>query len=144
MFAKLDVKQWLIASVAVFVGMIVMGYILHYSILSSVYQFASERGVTRTAEDISAWSKYQYLAYAIFALLFTFVYAQGVEAKPALGQGLRYGLWVGLLIYLAPILLLQAFTLLPRPLLLWWFFGGWVQCIISGVIVGLLYKGKPK
>ena len=144
MFAKLDVKQWLIASVAVFVAMIVMGYILHDQILTSLYQFTSEKGLTRTAEEMGAWSHYEYIAYAVFALLFTFVFSLGLEAKPGLGQGIRYGVYAGLLIYLAPILLLQAFTLFPRPLLIWWFLGGLVQCIVSGIIVGMMYKGKTK
>jgi hypothetical protein len=79
---------------------------------------------------------------AVFELLFTFVYSHGCEGKPGLGQGFRYGLYLGLLIHLTPILLLQAFTLLPRTLLMGWFLGGWIQYIISGVIVGMLYKGK--
>ena len=31
--------------------------------------------------------------------LFTFIFTKGYEGKPGIGEGIRYGLWIGLLLY---------------------------------------------
>ncbi len=71
---------------------------------------------------------------------FALIYVKGYEkGKPGLGQGFRYGLYMG-----AMLSVMHSFgwyVILPIPLALafWWFVGTLVEFIAAGVAAGLVY-----
>ncbi len=76
----------------------------------------------------------------VFAPFFALIYVKGYEkGKPGLGQGFRYGLYVG-----AMLSVMNSFgwyVLLPIPLALafYWFLSILVEFIAAGVAAGLVY-----
>jgi hypothetical protein len=77
----------------------------------------------------------------VFAPIFTFIYVKGYEkGKPGLGQGFRFGLYLG-----AMLSVLNGFgwyVLLPVPLALafYWFVAILVEFVAAGVTAGLVYR----
>jgi hypothetical protein len=51
----------------------------------------------RTEADSQKYFHWMLLAHGLFALAFVWIYQRGREAKPWLGQGLRFGLAVAIL-----------------------------------------------
>ncbi|MBI4410994.1 MAG: hypothetical protein HY541_00725 [Deltaproteobacteria bacterium] len=80
-----------------------------------------------------------YVGYIVYSILFLFIFNQGFEkGKGALGQGIRYGFFLGLLYWGAALLLAYPFFPWPDNLYIAWFVGGMVEFVILGLIAGLL------
>jgi len=82
-----------------------------------------------------------FLGALVFSLVFACFYTKGYEAsKGGLGQGLRFGLYVGLV--LASYQGLVWYVVLPIPLSLSvaWMGGAVVKSVCAGAVVGLIYR----
>lgn len=136
-------KRWIQASVAVFVGLFVLEFIVNGILLRDIYQ--KHASVWRNEPDMQGMMWLMWLGYAIFAAFFTFIYTKGYEPKkPGVEQGLRFGLYVGLAF--APLHSLTWYVVLPIPgaLAFYWFLAGMVEFIALGAIAGLIYKKGKK
>jgi len=140
MSSKLNVKQWVIASIAVFVGMSILEFVLHGVIMSSWY--AETPQYWRPDQEMMGLMHWMYVGYAIFAPVFTLIYSKGYEGKSGLGEGIRYGFWVGILLHLPKMFILHAIYPYPGKVLVTWMVAGLVETIILGAIVALIYKGS--
>ncbi len=140
MSSKLNVKQWIIASIAVFVGMSILEFIIHGVILSSWYMETPQ--YWRPDQEMMGLMHWMYVGYAIFALVFTLIYSKGYEGKPGLGEGIRFGFWVGILLHLPKMFILHAVYPYPGKILVTWMVGGLVESIILGAIVAMIYKSS--
>jgi hypothetical protein len=142
MNSKLNVKQWIIATIAVFV-------------FSSIWAFLTTRLVTAPSypslflappevADLMMQRVLIYLARAITASLFVYVYTRGYEGKPGVGEGVRFGILIGLLIQLPLLFGSLGTSGLPAGYLVLRFAFLLADAIFSGLIVGIIYKGRPK
>ena len=135
----MNAKRWLLASVAVFVVMFVLEFVVHGVLLHGVYQQTSS--VWRPGADIQRLMWIFWVGYLVFALLFAFIYAKGYEKeKPGLGQGFRFGLYVGVM--LSVLNGFGWYVILPIPLALafYWFAAILVESIAMGTAAGLVYR----
>lgn len=90
----MNVKRWLFASLAVLVVIAVVEMVLNNVLLAGLYQQTAS--VWRPMAEIERMMWLFWLGYLIFAPFFALIYTKGYEpAKPGLGQGLRYGLYMG-------------------------------------------------
>lgn len=134
----MNTKRWLLASVAVFVVIFVLEFIIHGVILQGVYQQTAS--VWRAQADMQRLMWMLWIGYLVFAPLFAFIYVKGYEkGKPGLGQGFRFGLYVG-----GMLSVLHGFgwyAILPIPLALafYWFVAILVESIAMGIAAGLVY-----
>jgi hypothetical protein len=85
---------------------------------------------------------YTYIGRAVFALLFVFVYTRGLEGKPGIGEGIRYGFWIALLIQVPAVFAGLVVLNQPAGALVGSGVSGMVQYILCGILSNLLYK-KP-
>ena len=83
-------KRFFAATAAVFLVAMVMGLFIHGQLLASDYLSLGD--VMRSAEDADAQFPFLVLAFVFFAVAFVWLYAKGVEDRPWIGQGLRFGL----------------------------------------------------
>jgi len=88
-------KKFVITFVVVLVVTTMGSFVIHAMLLQPDYQ--QNQHLLRTEEDAAAYFPYMILNFFAFSLAFTWIYAQGVEDKPWLGQGIRFGLAVWLL-----------------------------------------------
>jgi hypothetical protein len=135
----MNVMRWLLASVVIFVFVSVFGYVVHEVLLADMYKQTASVWRSKAEMDNLMWLFS--LSSAVYALAFTFIYAKGYEAaKPGLGQGLRFGLYVWVLTSVAFNLVWYALIPIPASLPVYWTIAGLIESLIMGAIVGLVYK----
>ncbi len=139
MGSKLNVKRWLIASLTVFIALSILEFIMGRLILGP--WVAQLFPAVPRAEDMMM-RLWMYLGRAIFSVMFVFVFTRGYEGKPGMGEGLRYGLWIGFLIYLPQFFTSLVTTTRPADFLAIRALGSLVEAVLCGVLIAMIYKGQ--
>ena len=88
-------KKFALAFLVVLVVNAVLSFLVHGMLLQGDY--AQYPNLLRMQEDANAHFPYMLLNFLFFSLAFVWIYAHGLEDKPWLGQGLRFGVAVWLL-----------------------------------------------
>jgi hypothetical protein len=135
----MNTKRLALASLAVFAVFFVVDGVVNNLLLADLYKQTTS--VWRPESEIQGNMWLMWLGTLILAPLFALIYTKGYEAnKPGLGQGVRYGLIVGVLLS-APQCLVW-YTVLPIPAVLpvWWFVAGMAESIVAGAAAGLIYR----
>ncbi|OGW67930.1 MAG: hypothetical protein A3H49_04335 [Nitrospirae bacterium RIFCSPLOWO2_02_FULL_62_14] len=135
----MNTKRLALASLAVFVVFFVVDGVVNNVLLTDLYKQTAS--VWRPDSEIQGNMWLMWLGTLILAPLFTLIYTKGYEAnKPGLGQGVRYGLIVGVLLSAPQCLVWYAVLPIPSVLAFWWFATGMVESIAAGAAVGLIYR----
>lgn len=135
----MNIKRCAIASIAVLVVLFVLEFVIHGVLLQGIYQQTAS--VWRPMEEMNRLMWMMWIGYAIAAVFFALIYAQGYEkTKAGAAQGMRYGLYLGILIG-APMSL-GTYSALPIPgaLALYWFIGSIIEYVAAGAVVGWIYR----
>ncbi len=138
----MNLKKWLLGSVAVLIVLVAMEYLLHSVILKTAYEQTSQ--LWRQPERQQMMLGWRLLGYAFFALLFGFIYTHGYQRKGAIGQGLRYGLYIGLLVFLPYNLVLYTMLPIPASVVVAWMAFGVIESLLAGLIFSLFYRDPKK
>ena len=134
----MNTKRWLLASVAVLVVFAVLEFVIHGVLLQGIYQQTAS--VWRTQAEMQRLMWIFWVGYLVFAPLFALIYVKGYEkGKPGLGQGFRFGLYVGAM--LSVLHSYSFYVILPIPLVLscYWFAATIVEFTAAGIAAGLVY-----
>ncbi len=132
-------KQCLIASIAVFIVFFILDFVLHGILLKDIYQQTA--AVWRPEAEMQSLMWLMWVGYVIFAPVFVIIYSKGYDpGKAGLGQGIKFGFLIGILISSLSSLTWYAVLPIPAILCIYWFLGGMVQMIVAGAVVGLLHK----
>jgi hypothetical protein len=94
----------------------------------------------RTEADSQQFFHWMLLAHVCIALAFVWIYQQGREEKPWLGQGLRFGLAVALLTVVPTYMIYYVVQPLPGMLVAKQIAFDLVRTIGLGVFVGWMYR----
>lgn len=135
----MNLKRWVMASIAAFAVIFVLDMIVHGKILMGLYERTAS--VWRPQAEASQRCWLMMVGKLLFSALFVWIYTKGHEAgKPGLGQGLRYGFLIGLLVSVSYVTVW--YVVLPVPLVLakGWVASGIVDCLAAGAVAGLLYR----
>jgi len=126
---------WLVLLVAWFFGsFIVHGVLLHADYL----QLA---GLFRPESEQQHYFAFMILAHLLLAGAFVWIYARGVEAKPWLAQGVRYGIAVALLTVIPTYLIYYAVQPMPGAVVVKQMCFDGALLVLLGIIVAWLYRG---
>jgi len=133
----MDTKKFIIASLAVFVVSSVLSFICHGVLLQGAYQATAE--VWRPEADMNSKMPLMWATGLLVSFLFVFIYTKGYQGKGIM-EGVRYGLWIGLLMSIP--MAFNSFVTLPVPLSLavQWFVYGVIQYILLGIVTAVIYK----
>ena len=132
-------KKMIMASVVMFVLFLVMDYVLHSILLRGLY--AETAHLWRAAEAIGQLAWIIWAVDAAMAFLMIWLFAKGWEAdKPWLGQGVRFGLALGLLFSLPMGFSMYAIMPIPFALGLGWFAGALVEFVIAGIAAAWMFR----
>lgn len=124
---------WLPAIVA-FAVLAVLDFVIHSLILRGDY---ATTGLVRSPVNVPLILVGEF----VFAVLFTWIYTKGYEpSKPPVGQGVRYGLALGLLYWGAGSLIHLAVIPVSGALAVKWIVFGVIEMAIVGAVVASLYK----
>ncbi|MDO8527522.1 MAG: hypothetical protein Q7T03_07540 [Deltaproteobacteria bacterium] len=138
---KCDVKNWLITGLIVAVLALGLDMFFHHYCMMKVYE--ANMSLFRPMEQMMQLRWYGYAGYVAFGLLFTCIYSKGYDAtKGKAGQGIRYGILMGLFYWGAGLLIAVPVMPWSKQLVIDWFAIGVAEFAILGFIVGMLYKPK--
>ena len=133
-------KKFLVAWLLVFALYMAGGMLVHGVILGGDYMAT---GLMRPEAEAQKLMHWMILAHVLMAGAFTWIYVRGVENKPWLGQGLRYGLAVAVLF--VPIYMIY-YVVQPTPgaLAAKQIILDTILTLVLGAVVAFLYRGQGR
>jgi hypothetical protein len=134
-------KRFLVAWLVLFVLYMAGGYIVHELLLHDDY---AATNLMRPPEDAQKLFPLMILAHVMLAGAFVWIYARGVENKPWLGQGLRYGLAVAFLAAIPLYIIYYVVQPLPPGLVVKQVAFDTICLLILGSAVAFLYRGQGR
>ncbi len=135
----MDWKKFIAAVVVGYLLVGALGYLIHNVWLMPVYR--EYEGVWRTESVMMHKRWVMLVGQLIFTILFAWIYTRGVESKPWVGQGIRYGILMTLLAVVPAACAQYTVYPIPYTLALKWMAAGGVQLVVLGLVVaGFLRK----
>ena len=134
-------KKFLIAWLVVFVVMMLGGMVIHGMLLQDEYMAT---GLMRPEAEQQGMMAWMLLAHVMMAGAFTWIYARGVENKPWLGQGLRFGLALALFCTVPIYLIYYCVQPVPEMLVIRQIAYDLILMLVVGAVVAFLYRGQGR
>ena len=133
-------KKFLVAWLVLFILYFAGGGLIHGVLLHDDY---AATGLMRSEEDAKELFYLMVLAHVLMAGAFVWIYARGVENRPWLGQGLRYGLASAVLT--VPLFIIY-YVVQPTPgdLAVKQVVLETIMALILGAAVAFLYRGQGR
>ena len=131
----MNIKRFVIASIAVFILIQAVDWLVHGVLLSGWY--AEIKGVWRPDMMNLMWV--QVLATLFFSFMFVFIFTKGYEGK-GIPEGIRYGLYIGLLVNVSGMFGQYFMYPIPLGMALVWVAYGIVEMIIAGTVAAVIYR----
>jgi len=132
-------KKLIIGFIAVFVVFMILDYLIHNVLLTSLYEETQQ--LWRPEGEMKTWIFF--VTGLFFAFFFTLIFSKGYEARGIM-EGVRYGFYVALMVQLPAAYVTYAVMDIPYALALQWFLYGTVQYILLGILLALVFGGKAK
>ena len=132
-------KRLSLASVLVFIALIVTELIIHLVILKGSYEPLRETGIFGPEERMNSYMWVKIVIGAVFAYMFVFIFARGYEGR-GLMEGVRYGIYITLFFNFVMAFLQFVLYAIPYSLVWYWIVTGLVQNIMLGLIAAASYK----
>ena len=133
-------KRYFIAWVSIFVAWMVGSFVVHGAMLEAEY--AKLTSLFRPPAEAQAYFPLMILAHVILAGAFTWIYARGVQSKPWLGQGLRFGVAVALLTIVPTYIIYYVVQPLPGLVVVRQIVYDGILMVLLGLLVAWLYRER--
>jgi len=134
-------KKFFIAWLVLFVVFMVGGMLVHGMLLSDEYMAT---GLMRPEAEQTGMMGWMILAHVLLAGAFTWIYARGVENKPWLGQGLRFGLALALFATVPIYLIYYCVQPMPEMLVIRQIAYDTILMLFAGAVIAFLYRGQGR
>jgi hypothetical protein len=141
MGSKLDIRNWLLASAAVFILYSILQFIVQAVFLMPT--FPEVFPAAPAVQDIGLVQTYTYIGRAVFALIFVYIFTRGFEGKAGIFEGIRYGFWIAMLIQVPAVFAGLVVLNQPAGILVGSAVSGTIQYILCGILTNMIYR-KPK
>jgi len=133
-------KKFFIAWIVLFVAWFLGSFVVHGTLLRSDYMQLT--ALFRTEADSKQYFPLMILAHAMLSGAFVWIYARGVEPKPWLGQGVRFGIAVALLTTIPTYTIYYVVQPMPANVVMKQIIFDSVLMVILGAIVAWLYRDQ--
>ncbi len=130
----MNIKRFLLAAVSLFIFIYVYEYAVHVHLLTGLY--LQTPNIWRA--DLASYAPFNYVIMALLAIWNSFIFTRFYPSG-GVKNGLLFGFYVGIL---AAIQAAGAYYYLPITfsLTLAWFIAMFIECLIGGALIGLVYK----
>ena len=135
-------KRFFIAWLAIFVVWMAGSFIVHGVLLGADY--AKLPNLFRPEADSQQYFPLMILAHVILAGAFAWIYSRGVEAKPWLGQGIRFGFVIALLTVVPTYLIYYVVQPMPGMHVVKQIVFDGVLLLVLGAVVAFLYRNHKQ
>lgn len=134
-------KKTILAIVAGFVFICAGRFLLHNVLLA--HEYAQSSDVWRPPAQFIHRIWILYVANFVFALGAALIYVRGVESKPWLGQGVRFGILLALVAAVPSSLIEYAVYPVRHQLALHWIIGEGALAVLLGIVLAAICQ-PPK
>ncbi|MGH8131903.1 MAG: hypothetical protein ACRETG_00695 [Steroidobacteraceae bacterium] len=131
-------KKFVIAWIVLFVAWLAGSFIVHGVLLHSDYMQLTS--LFRPDADQQKYLPLMLLAHVMLSGAFVWIYARGVESKPWVAQGVRFGLAVALLTTVPTYLIYFVVQPMPGAVVIKQIIFDGVLMVVLGMIVAWLYR----
>jgi hypothetical protein len=132
----MNVKKLVLTIVVVFIVANLTGFLIHAFLLAPDYMAVKEHYRPEGSEKMI----FICLAYLAFAIGAVFAYAKGVENKPWLGQGLRFGIVLWLILTIPSFFIAYAVQPVPTILMVKQVLFEGIDKVVLGLVTAALYR----
>ena len=122
-------RKFVLSVVVLFVVSMALGFVVHAMLLHEDY--TRLQNLFRTPADAQGHFLYMLAAHVFIAIGVTWVYRQGRDARPWLGQGVRFGLALFVLMTLPTYLIYFAVQPMPSDVVA-------KQVVLDGIAIVIL------
>jgi len=126
-----------LASLAAYIFLQIANMLVHGVILAGEYK-ALEK-IWRP--DMMDWMWLFNIMGIPTTLILVYIFAKGYENR-GIAEGIRFGFWLGLLIWIGGAFASWAMFPITFSLALKWFIYGVLQMMLAGVVIALIYRPK--
>ena len=129
-------KRFIIAFIAAYIFLFAWGWLLNGVLLKDIY--AQTSNLWRTQTEMLSFFHWILIGQALIVFAFVMIYVTGFA-----GGGVVAGIRLGILLEIAAIgmrMAVYAVQPFPGKLLIYASIGGLIEMIITGAIVGAIYK----
>jgi hypothetical protein len=133
-------KKMGLTVIVVFLVFTALSFVIHGVLLQPLYQQTPQ--LLRAEQDAQGHFPFMLLAFLIFSCAFVWIYTRGLEAKPWLGQGLRYGLAIWLIASVSRYLIYFAIQPWPGTVVALQIGLELIMMLLLGITAAALYR-KP-
>jgi hypothetical protein len=134
-------KNFIVAWIVIFVAWFVGSFVVHGVLLQPDYMKLG--ALMRPEADARQYFPLMILAHVSLSGAFVWIYSRGVEARPWIAQGLRFGIAVALLTTVPTYLIYFVVQPMPLGLVIKQIIFESILILILGVIVAGLYRRTP-
>lgn len=131
-------KKFFIAWIVIFVAWMAGSFVVHGVLLHDDY--ANVPSLFRAEAEMQKYFPLMVLAHIIFAGAFVWIYSRGVEAKPWLPQGARFGLAIMFLTIVPTNMIYYVVQPMPGAVVVKQIVFDGILILILGVITAFLYR----
>ena len=131
-------KKFFIAWIVLFVAWFIGSFVVHGVLLRADYMQLTN--LFRAEADEQKYFPLMFLAHAMLSGAFVWIYARGVEAKPWLAQGVRFGVAVALLTVVPTYLIYFVVQPMPGAVVIKQMVFDGALMVILGMIAAWLYR----
>jgi hypothetical protein len=137
-------KKFFIAWIVMFVVYMAGGFVVHGTLLHDDYGQLPNLFRPEVETMQMRFFSLMIIAHVLMAGAFTWIYARGVESKPWLGQGLRFGFAVAMLCVVPIYMIYYVVQPLPESLVIKQIVFDTAMTLILGAVVAFLYRGQGR
>jgi len=131
-------RKFIIAWIVIFAAWFLGSFVVHGVLLNADYTRLG--ALFRAPADSQRHFPLMILAHVMLSGAFAWIYARGVEPKPWLGQGVRFGIAVAFLTTIPTYLIYFVVQPMPAETVVKQIAFDSVLMVILGVIAGWLYR----
>jgi hypothetical protein len=134
-------KRFFISGIVIGIASLLLGFLVHATLLAGDYQQLT--GLFRGPEDAQKHFPFMLIAHFVLGFGFTWIYRKGVEPnKPAIGQGIRFGLAVAVLMTIPTYLIYYAVQPMPGMVAFKQIVFDVISMILLGILAALLNPSR--
>jgi hypothetical protein len=133
-------KKFLISWLVMFVVWMAGSFLVHGVLLHADY--SALRNLFRSPEDSQTFFPLMIIAHVFLSGALVWIYSRGVEAKPWLAQGVRFGLAVAFLTAIPTYMIYYVVQPMPGATVVKQLIFDGVLIVLLGVVVAFLYRSR--
>ena len=134
-------SRFVMSAVVMAVMSLLLGFVVHGWLLAPEYKALG--ALFRPDDEQMSFFGFMIAAHVLIGVGFTWIYRMGREAKPFLGQGVRFGLAVAALSVIPIYLIYYAVQPMPGNVVAKQIVFGTIVAVLMGIVCAWINQDKP-